>query len=260
MDQPAHPPAPRTVLVTGATGTLGRPVVEHLLDAGARVRVTSRAARPVSDDRPYDWARCDLTTGTGIGSAVEGADTIVHCATTFRRETSATRRLVEAARSGGAAPHLVYVSIVGVDTIPLPYYRAKLASERIVETSGLPWTLLRATQFHDLIARLFTAQRRLPFVLAPKGFRFQPVEVTEVAARLAALALAAPTGRVPDLGGPEIHTAQALAAATLTKRVLPLPLPGRTARAFRNGDNLTPTHPTGTRTYTDHLTSPPTTR
>ncbi|MDJ1131838.1 SDR family oxidoreductase [Streptomyces iconiensis] len=254
MGKPADtPPTSETVLVTGATGTLGRPLVERLLEASASVRVMSRRPRPVDDERPYEWARCDLATGAGLSSAVEGAGTIVHCATSPRHEVSATRRLVEAARSTGGNPHLVHISIVGVDRLPFSYYRAKYASERLIETSGLPWSLLRTTQFHDLIARVFTAQRRLPCVLIPQGFRFQPIEVTEVAARLAELAMAAPAGRVPDMGGPEIHTARDLATTTLHKRVLPVPLPGAAARRFRAGDNLAPTHATGTTTYEQYL-------
>ncbi|MFI0860840.1 SDR family oxidoreductase [Streptomyces smyrnaeus] len=256
---PGPEPAPvdGPVLVTGGTGTLGRPLVDELLADGVPVRVMSRHPRPAEDERPCEWAVCDLTKGVGLAAAVSGVRAIVHCATDQRREAKVLSRVVEAAQQAGV-PHLVYISIVGVDQVPLPYYKAKFASERLLENSGLPYTILRATQFHDLVARVTTAQRRLPFVLSPAGFRCQPVEVTEVAHRLAELVRGEPAGRVPDMGGPAVHTARGLAEATLrttgrSRRVVDLPLPGRTARAFRRGGNLAPDHATGTVTFAEFL-------
>lgn len=246
------------VLVTGATGTLGRPLVERLLADGVEVRVTSRRPRPESDDRPYRWVTCDFGTGRGLDAAVDGVAVIVHCATSMRHEVAYARRLVEAVRRSGGRPHLVYVSIVGIDTNPFPYYRAKLATERLVASSDLPWTILRATQFHDLVAAMTDAQRRLPVVLTPSGFWFQPVEVSEVAARLAELARGEPAGRVEDLGGPEMRTASELARTTMRaggwrRPVVPLRLPGRAFRAFRRGANLAPDRAVGTVTYDQYL-------
>ena len=155
-----------------------------------------------------------------------------------------TRRLVQAARRAGD-PHLVYVSIVGVDRIPLTYYRAKVDSERDVALSGLPWTTLRATQFHEFTADLLARLTRLPVVPAPHGWRFQPVDVREVADRLVAAADVGPAGRLPDVGGPEVLTVADLAQAYLTatgrrRPVVPLPVPGRFSAAFRAGGNLSP--------------------
>ncbi|MZE78103.1 SDR family oxidoreductase [Streptomyces xinghaiensis] len=245
----------QSVLVTGGTGTLGRAVVQRLLDAapaGARltdgrpaVRVLSRRSRSAADDRPYDWATGDLRSGEGIDAAVTGADVVIHCATTLGRgDVEATRRLTDAvARQPDGSPHLVHISIVGIDRIPLGYYRAKLEAERIIESSQVPWTILRATQFHDLIARIASAQRRLPALAALAGVRFQPVDVTEVAARLVELADGFPAGRVPDLGGPEARAHTDLTRAWLRatgrrRAVLPLPLPGRAGRELRAGANL----------------------
>jgi uncharacterized protein YbjT (DUF2867 family) len=87
-------------------------------------------------------------------------DVIVHCAS-GRGDVTAGRNLIRAAQAVGS-PHLVLISIAGIDRVPLRHYRAKLATERLTQASGLPWTILRATQFHDLILRLFTAQARLP--------------------------------------------------------------------------------------------------
>ncbi|MBO8192179.1 NAD(P)H-binding protein [Streptomyces oryzae] len=254
----AHPaPNGSPVLVTGGTGTLGRPLVDELLSDGVPVRVMSRRPRRPGDDRPCEWAVCDLTNGVGLAAAVSGVRAIVHCATDPWREVKVLSRVVEAGREAGVA-HLVYISIVGVDRVPFPYYKAKLRAERLLEKSGLPYTILRATQFHDLVAAMTTGQRRLPRVIAPTGFRFQPVEVTEVAHRLAELVRGEPAGRVPDMGGPHVHTARELAEETLrstgrSRRIVELPLPGRTARAFRQGGNLAPDHATGKVTYGEFL-------
>jgi uncharacterized protein YbjT (DUF2867 family) len=136
------------ILVTGGTGTLGRTVVAQLRDAGADIRVLSRSRSGTQDGIRYLTG--DLSTGTGLGAAVDGVGTIVHCASARTGDADATRNLVEAAEKAGA-PHLVYVSIVGVDRLRWGYLKTKLDSEHIVEQSALPWTILRATQFFPLI-------------------------------------------------------------------------------------------------------------
>ncbi|MGP3968820.1 SDR family oxidoreductase, partial [Streptomyces sp. 6N223] len=177
----------------------------------------------------------------------------------WRGSFSPTRNLTRAALRAGA-PHLLYVSIVGIDKAPgFFYYRTKLECERIVEESGLPWTTLRATQFHELIVRVVEAQRWLPvaFMLGG-GVRLQPVDAREVGERLAELAVGKPAGRVADMAGPEIRnaaelTGAALRAAGRRRRVVPLRLPGRTFRAVRGGALLAPDHATGTVTFEEFL-------
>lgn len=230
-----------TVLVTGGTGVVGRAVVAQLCRSGATVRILSR--RP-GDERT---AVGDLTTGRGVAEALEGVDSVAHCASIpkFRHpsaEVDGTRVLLEAARRGGR-PHVVYVSIVGVNRIPLGFYRAKLAAEQAVTTSGLGWTVLRASQFHQMLLQIIATATRLPVMALPGGFRFQPVDADAVGARLADLALRAPAGRVADVAGPRIERIEDLArsylSATGQRRLLaPFPLPGNVARAFREGANL----------------------
>lgn len=246
-----------TILVTGGTGTLGRAVVGRLLAAGHDVRSLSR--RPhTGTERPrlHSYA-VDLCDGSGLAPAVAGVETVVHCASSTSGDTEAAGRLVEAARAAGVR-HLVYISIVGVDRVPLGYYRTKLDVERLIEESGLGWTVLRTTQFHDLVLRLVKAGARLPVLPVPAGVRLQPVDVREVAARLVELASAAPAGRVADLGGPEARSARDLVRDTLRaggrRRVLvPLWVPGRLFGALRRGENLALEHADGTVGYGDFL-------
>lgn len=199
-----------TLLITGGTGTLGRPTVAAVREAGV--------------------------------------ETVLHLATNRRSDARATEHLLQAARSA-EVQHLVYLSIVGVDKVPLGYYRAKLLCEELVAESGVPFTILRATQFHDFVAGFFRAQRRLPRVVALDA-PFQPISTAAVAARLVERVAAAPAnGRVDDLGGPEVLPMAELARHWLVahgatpdaaqRRVVKWRAPGRLASAYRAGLHTT---------------------
>lgn len=237
-------------LVTGGTGTLGRPITEQLRKRGQSVRVLSRSSQA-------GVATGDLLKGTGLGAALRSIDVVVHCAT-GRGDARATKNLVNAALAAGS-PRLVYISIVGVDRIPFPYYREKLEAERLIEQSGLPFTTLRATQFHNLVAGVFNAQRHLPVLFTP-SCSVQPINVNEVATRLVDLAMTDAAGRVADIGGPETRTGKKFAeiwlAATGRKRaILPLRFPGKAFRAFRAGEHIAPHGAVGSGTFEQFLNS-----
>jgi uncharacterized protein YbjT (DUF2867 family) len=191
-----------SILVTGGTGTLGQQVVSRLREAGREVRVLSRRSRSGPDGVQFKTG--DLATGEGLSAAVHGTGTIVHCASQQKGDAEAARNLVRAASNEKAPPHLVYISIVGVDRFPHGYFKAKLAAEDVITTSGLPWTTLRATQFYDLILKGARQLGKLPVIPVPSGFATQPVDSGEVADRLAELALGEPSGRVPDMAGPQV--------------------------------------------------------
>lgn len=239
----------KTIVVTGGTGTLGRVVVDLLAADGHDVRVVSR--------KSPTWP-IDLRAGEGLEAALTGAEVVVHCASSQSGgDVEAARHLVAAAKATGVR-HVVYISIVGIDVIPFGYYRSKLAVEEVVEESGVGWTVLRTTQFHDLLATLFGLLAKVPLVMPVPSLRFQPVEVREVAARLADLAVAEPAGRVPDLGGPEVREAADLARAYLAargrkRRIVPFRLPGKVFRALRSGSGMTPEHADGKGTFEDFL-------
>ena len=172
-------------------------------------------------------------------------------------DIAGTGRLIEAVEAAGS-PHLIYVSIVGIDRVPLPYYKAKFAVEGLVERSSVPWTILRATQFHNLATTLFSALARLPVMMLPAGMSLQPVDVTDVADRLADLVAAPAGGRATDLGGPQVRTLKDLARAYLTaegkrRPILGVRLPGAILRAYREGHHLTPEHADGRITFEQFL-------
>ena len=121
---------------------------------------------------------------------------------------------------------------MGIDRIPFGYYKSKLDVERQAESSGLPWTILRATQFHELLLRVLAAAARLPVMVLPAATSFQPVAAAEVAARLAELATGPPAGRVPDMGGPEVRGVDELARMYLEASG---PAPGTAPRDPGNG-------------------------
>jgi uncharacterized protein YbjT (DUF2867 family) len=244
------------ILLTGATGTLGRALVPRLTACGHGITALSRRP-PTGTATQAHWVTGDLWRDEGLAEAVAGAEVIVHCASALRGDVAAVRNLVAAARRAGR-PHLVYISIVGVDRIPFGYYRSKLECEQVIAASGLPWTVLRATQFHDLILRICTVLARAPVMLVPAGFRFQPVDVAEVAERMAGLAGGGPAARVPDLCGPQVHTAADLVRAWLraagrSRPLLPVWLPGAAAAAFRHGGNLAPAAAAGRVTFEEFL-------
>ena len=253
------------ILVTGGTGTLGRLVVRRLYDAGRNVRVLSRRGQATED--AIQLMTSDLATGEGIEPAVDGIETIVHLAGSAKGDEDKTQNLVRAASSQTRLPHLVYISVVGAERIPIDsrvdramfgYFASKRAAEKIVENSGLPWTTLRATQFHDLILMVAKQMAKLPVVPLPSGFRVQPVEAEEVASRLVELTLGEPSGLVPDMGGPRVYGADELLRGYLraTKRrrlILPVWLPGKAAREFRAGANLAPEQAVGHRTWEEFL-------
>lgn len=238
-----------SILVTGGTGTLGRPTVARLRAADHQVRVLSRKPGP-------DRVVGDLTTGTGLASAVDGADVVLHLATSQgSKDVQQTRNLLDVA---SGVRHLIQISIVGIDAMPFPYYRTKLAQERMVADSEVPHTILRATQFHNLVDRVFRAQRFLPMLLAP-AITLQPISVEEVAVRLAELVEQAPLkGHAADIGGPERRSAVDLARAWKQARsahrpVVPVRLAGKTFTAFANGEGTVEGTPYGRITFEEHL-------
>ena len=250
--------AGRTVAVVGGTGTIGAPVVAALLARGAAVRVLTRNRADVPAGAEHRLV--DLTSGAGLADALAGADAVVDAVNSTRKPkqtlVEGTGHLLEAGAAAGVRHH-VTISIVGIEHIPSSYYRHKIAQERAVEGGPVPWSILRATQFHQLLDMAFRYASRVG--VRPTGAgKLQPVDPPVVAARLADLAIGAPAGRLPDIAGPRIATisdlSRAWASARGSRRV-PLRIPswGKPGKAFAGGELCAPDGAAGGKDFEEWL-------
>ena len=222
------------IAVAGGTGVVGSYVVEHVRASGHEPVLLTRSVG------------VDLMTGAALEETLAGVEAVIDVlsvetqsaarATGFFETTS---RHLLAAGQGVGVRHHVALSIVGIDEVPMGYYRAKVAQERVVGEGRVPWTVLRATQFHEFAGQVLRRMGAGPVALVP-AMLCQPVAADEVAARLVDLALGEPMGRAPDLGVPErrslVAMARAVVGATGQRRlVVPLRIPGVAGRAIREG-------------------------
>jgi len=253
------------IIITGGAGNLAHHTIPYLLKNGHSVRLASRQERRANIPAEVEWTRTSFETGEGVEEAVHGVDTIMHMASdprnSHRIDVEGTRKLLGAAKSAGVS-HFFYISIVGIEHFPdFEYYKSKLAAEQLIESSGMPYTILRATQFHDLLDLYFLPLAfRYPLVaLVPTDFKYQVIEIDEVAKHMADLVCGEPSGHVSDIGGPQVLTMGKLArtwakARNIHKPILHLPMFGSTPSGFRQGLLTCPDQKFGTRTWGEYLT------
>lgn len=195
------------IAIAGGTGVVGRPTVDAVRNAGHEAVVLSRSQG------------VDLVTRKGLDAALVGVDAVIDTAnvTTLKADaaieffTTATGNLINAAADAGVR-HIVLLSIVGIDRMPYDYYAGKVAQETVVEASSVPWTIQRATQFHEFAAQMFARAKIGPFRVAPRA-RTQPVAAQDVGERLAALAAGDAQGRAQDIAGPREEALDAMVKA-----------------------------------------------
>ncbi|HZU40490.1 MAG TPA: NAD(P)H-binding protein [Solirubrobacteraceae bacterium] len=227
--------------VIGGTGTVGCLIVDELRAAGEQVRVLSRH----SPEYPVD-----LTTGAGLEAALAGCTVVIDASNGSPRAPEAVlvdgaRRLRETAERCGVG-RIVCVSIVGIDEVPARYYRAKVAQERVLSEGDVPLSVVRSTQFHELVAGAFAALAR--FAISPRSrARLQPVAAADAARAVAATAREAAPAAMSSVAGPRAATVSELArewTQVTGRRLAPLalPLPPRLGRPLRAGA-LTPASP-----------------
>jgi uncharacterized protein YbjT (DUF2867 family) len=252
------------ICVAGGTGQVGREVVRQAVARGASVAALSR--RPPSPGAPgridgANYFRGDVTTGEGLMEALEGTDVVIDClegqsGRSLKNFADGGARLLAKAEDAGATKAVV-LSIINCDRSRLGYYRSKAAKEQVYVRSGLETVVLRATQFHSLLAQVFAAGSKVRLIPVVKGARFQPISPAEVAAALLDAALEPPSGvqhRVRTIGGPEVRGMAELALDWKQVNgsrglLVPLPLPGPMGKYLRAGLNLVAEERHGTETF-----------
>ena len=222
------------IAIAGGTGTLGSLVAAELARRGHEARVLSRGAPEY---------RVDLATGSGLERALAGCDVVVDASNNSSRRAAdvlvaGTRRLLAAEQAAGVRHH-VCVSIVGCEKAPMGYYRVKAEQERVAAQGPVPCSLVRATQFHELVLAALTAGGRWGVLPVPRA-RLQPIACAEVAGVVAGVADGAPRPGRTQVAGPEVADARDLARTwrSVTGRrtvLVPVALPGRLGRALRTG-------------------------
>lgn len=214
------------IAVAGGTGVVGRHVVDVARERGHDVVVLARAEG------------VDLTTGAGLAERLVGVAAVVDVtsvATQKRAEAEEFFGAVTRHLQAAGAAHVVALSIVGIDDVDTGYYAGKRLQERLLAEGDVPWSVLRATQFHEFAEQALHFVRVGPFSLVPRMLS-QPVAAREVAEALVDLAETGPSGRVPDLAGPERHDMVDLARRVAAgRRVVPVRVPGQAGRAMRSG-------------------------
>lgn len=209
-DLPTTPESPKKITVIGATGLIGRQLVPLLRARGHDVTAASRASG------------VDLLTGEGLDAALSGADVVVDVSNSATPEDSAqefferaSATLSAAAARAGVGHHVV-LSIVGADLMAPQsgYIRGKLAQERAGADAAIPWSVLRATQFHELAGPITESLVADDIVRAPVAL-IQPIDSAEVTAILGRIAVGTPLNAVHPAGGP-----QKMTFADMTRAVL----------------------------------------
>jgi uncharacterized protein YbjT (DUF2867 family) len=224
--------------IVGGTGTLGRHLAAELRSRGHEIRVLSRSSPEY---------RVDLVTGAGLEPALRGCDVVVDASNNASRNAAAvlvggTGRLLAAEQAAGVSHH-VCVSIVGCDQVPMGYYRVKTEQENLVEQGPVPWTIVRATQFHELVANAFATAARWRVLPTPRAL-LQPIASAEVAGHVAGIAEQPPRRDRAEVAGPEVTELRTLARTwrSVTGRrlaLLPVYVPGQAGRALRAGSLTT---------------------
>lgn len=221
------------IAVAGGTGTVGRHVVAAAERRGHDVTVLARSRG------------ADVTTGSGLGAVVRGADAVIDVTNTVTLSAGAARAFFEtasrnllAAEASAGVGHHIALSIVGIDGIDASYYAGKLAQERVVRAAPVPHTIARTAQFHEFAGQLLAGMKG-PIAVLPKTL-MRPVAAREVGEHLVTVAEGGPVGRAVDLVGPRDERLADVARRMLAfdgsrRTVWEIRLPGAYGRGLASG-------------------------
>jgi uncharacterized protein YbjT (DUF2867 family) len=200
------------ITVLGASGLIGSKVVELLKNDGNDVVASSRSSG------------VDVLTGAGLADALGGADTLVDVTNSPSLEgtpameffTTSATNLVDAARLAGV-DHYVALSIVGVDGLDSGYFHAKVAQEKIITESGIPYSIVRATQFVEFADAITESMTVANEVRVPDAL-IQPIPADQVVSAVARAAVAEPRNGIVNIGGRQKITFEQMARDALARK------------------------------------------
>lgn len=252
------------VLLTGGTGQLGKMLLNNLGLQHFTIDVLTRRKEPASNSG-IGYINADLTDGAGLNSALtHDYDVVVHCASHPREsdmvDVEGTRNLLKAVGNRNVK-NFIYVSIVGIDKAAYGYYQNKLRAEELIIKSGIPYTILRITQFHDFVLnRILNAGHENEVIVIPAGLKFQSIDLADVCKRINQLIQGGAGNSIQQIGGPEI-----LEIETIVQEYQKIFKPAKRIqfttnlndfqRLFTTGINLCPDHKWGTVSWGDYLSS-----
>lgn len=253
----------KKVLVTGGTGLLGRSLVSALAENDIPFVIGSRRAPADENLKPY-WKQLDLSSGDGLTDCLENVNTIFHLASATRpfspaTDVEGTRKMLEEGKSLGVK-HMIHVSIVGIDKVPISYYKIKIAAEKVVKDAGVDYTILRATQFHPFLDTTIEKTLKYPVAFMPKAIKYQPVGLKVVVDKLLDIYDHGPVNDTQDIGGPEVMTMGEAAKIWLRTRNMkrwiinvPITLAGKLGKNLAEGGLTTPEAVRHSETWAEYL-------
>lgn len=245
-------------MVTGSTGHLGSALLNQLTNSDYKVKVTSRR-KPDSTDK-FEWVYSDFLSGEGLEEAVKDVEVIIHAATSPQKNS----KMIDVTGFGKFLSklqhikHFIYPSIVGIEDVPLKYYRHKLEAEELLKNSSIPFTIVRATQFHSFVESLLISKPLFNRYFVPRNIKFQSVDKGEFSNHLIDLINKDPQGRIDDFGGPSIMTLKEMAELKIkinneTNKVVSIPLTGKLYNSLLDGKNTNINQKIGKITFEEYL-------
>ena len=250
----------KRILVTGGTGNLGKEIVNLLSENKLNASVLTSHS-DASKDGKINFIKGDLTRKDSLMALKNRFDIIVHSASNPPDsdivDVIGTQNLLDVIKNSIA--HFIYISIVGVDKSTYKYYQNKHRVENIIKDSGIPFTTIRATQFHDFvlerIIKSFDKGSGNKFSI-PENFRFQTIDIKDVSKKVLEVIKDGSLNGIVDVGGPEILTLEEMLHSylELLKRNERIETePSDLYKIFATGINLCPEQKYGTITWEDYL-------
>ncbi|WP_335966698.1 NAD(P)H-binding protein [Galbibacter sp. PAP.153] len=250
------------ILLTGGTGQLGRMLLKQIDYEDFHIDILTRN-KIIDTIKNVGHLNADLTKVETLSPLRLGYDIIIHCASDPKNSESidiqGTQNLLKSIK-GDRTKNFIYISIVGVDKSTFPYYRNKLKTEKLIVNSGIPYTILRITQFHDFIYDriLSTTRSEDELTTAPDGLKFQSIDLIDVCGEILGLLKIKATNSTIQIGGPEILkisdiTKNYQEVIRPEKKISLIPPHNDFQKLFTTGINLCPNHKTGKITWRDFL-------